>query len=250
MVVREERPMFRMSCLALALAGLSAACVRAQQPERGVVYILEGVGGYRVMAAVNTAAMEMAGLPHEVRTFHWGHGWGRFFRDLMDPENVEARSAELAGRINELKRQSPGRPIYLVAHSGGNGVAVKTAEKLPPDTLCRVVLLAPAVSPDYDLRRALAACQCGIVSHYSKGDLFFLGWGTWQFGTMDRAYTESAGRVGFRVPAGLKPEEAELYGRLVQVPWSPRMMLSGHLGTHVGSALPTFWVKEVVPWLR
>jgi pimeloyl-ACP methyl ester carboxylesterase len=224
--------------------------VRAQSEERGVVYLLEGVGGYRVMTAVNTAALEMSGFPHEIRTFHWGHGWGRFFLDLMDPENVEARSAELAAMIKEVKRQTPNRPVYLVAHSGGNGVAVKTAEKLPPNTLRRVVLLAPAVSPEYDLRRALLACECGIVSHYSAGDMFFLGWGTRQFGTMDREYTESAGRVGFRVPPGLKPCDAELYKRLVQIPWQPRMLLSGHLGTHVGSALPTFWVNEVAPWLR
>lgn len=241
--------MARLACVALLLGWGFVPAARAETP-RGVVYLIEGVGGFRVMAAVNTASLRLAGLPHEVRTFHWGHGWGQFFQDLMDAPHVDARAAELAKTIRELKRQSPDVPIYLVAHSGGTGVAVKVAEKLPPNTLRRVVLLASALSPDYDLRGALLACEGGIVSHHSPLDLIFLGWGTWQFGTIDRAHVSSAGRTGFRLPAGLKASEADLYRRLTQVPWSPRMLLSGHVGTHAGSALPSFFVNEVAPWLR
>src|SRR5262249_44386525 len=113
-----------------------------------------------------------------------------------------------------------------------------------------MVLLAAAMSPEYDLRRALSACECGIVSYHSALDLFFLGWGTRKFGTIDREYTQSAGRVGFRLPPCLGPAGAGGDKKLVQVPWRPRMLLSGHLGTHLGSEMPTFIVKEVAPWLR
>ena len=41
-----------------------------------------------------------------------------------------------------------------------------------------------------------------------------------------------------------------LYNRLVQVRWMPSMILEGHTGGHLGTAMPTFLNREVVPWLK
>ena len=46
--------------------------------------------------------------------------------------------------------------VYLVAKSGGAGVVVKALELIEEKQVERAILLAPALSPDYDLSRALA----------------------------------------------------------------------------------------------
>ena len=114
----------------------------------------------------------------------------------------------------------------------------------------RIVLLAPAVAPSYDLRRALSATKYQIVSFYSPYDQLVLNWGTSQFGTIDRYYGASAGLRGFVVPTGFRAEDRALYDRLVQVKWSPAMILEGHLGIHIGTSMPAFVAKEVAPWLK
>jgi pimeloyl-ACP methyl ester carboxylesterase len=156
----------------------------------------------------------------------------------------------LAAEILALKEDDPELRIFLVAHSGGTGIAVRAAEMLPPDCLERVVLLSSALSPEYDLSAALRSSKGGIVSYHSALDFLVLGLGTWQFGTVDRTYVASAGHTGFREPAHLDGSDRALYGRLVQVPWSPRMIRYGNWGTHNGTVFPAFLAGEVARWLR
>src|SRR5947207_2649584 len=75
------------------------------------------------------------------------------------------------------------------------------AEFLPPDSVERVVLLAPSVSAEYDLGPALACAREGIDVFHSGRDRAYLGLGVRLLGTADRHWSDAAGRVGFRVPA-------------------------------------------------
>ena len=52
--------------------------------------------------------------------------------------------------------------------------------------------------PEYDLTEALRAVSIEMVVFWSPLDIFFLGAGTWVFGTTDRVRTAGAGLVGFR----------------------------------------------------
>ena len=192
-----------------------------------------------------------AGLPHSVRAFPWSHGRCRFLTDLQDAVNVAVKGDELADAILAQKRYEPTAPIFVVAHSGGTGVVARAAERLPPNCLQRVVFLASALSPCYDLRPLLVASRGGVVSYYSANDGLILGWGTRTFGTIDRAYVASAGYKGFRPPCGLDAAGESLYAtQLVQVPWLATMALRGNWGTHNGSLLPCFLAGEVVRWLQ
>src|SRR5205823_1991408 len=101
------------------------------------------------------------------------------------------------------------------------------------------ILLAPALSPDYDLTRALEAVRREMVVFWSPFDVFVLGLGTRVFGTIDRVRSVSAGLVGFR---GEWP-------KLRQVRWRPSMASSGYLGGHVGPDSPAFLRRYVVPLL-
>src|ERR1051325_312319 len=97
-------------------------------------------------------------------------GWGQMFRDLQDTEHLLNKAGDLASQILSFKETHPERPVYLLAKSGGAGLALLAAEQLPPNTLERIVLLSAAVSPGYDLRGALRATRGEIVSFYSPFD--------------------------------------------------------------------------------
>jgi pimeloyl-ACP methyl ester carboxylesterase len=140
--------------------------------------------------------------------------------------------------------------VFLVGHSAGGALVLAAAERLPPGTLERVVLLSAAVSPVYDLRPALRATRCQIVSFHSWLDCLWLDLGTSRFGTVDRVYGPSAGNTGFVVPAGLDAEGEALYGRLVQLGWKPDMLLCSRGGLHHSTIMPVFLARHVAPLLK
>jgi pimeloyl-ACP methyl ester carboxylesterase len=228
----------------------SAVGQSTASPKPGVVFVVGGVGGIDCLGPAAQWILPRSGVPHEVRTFVWTHGWGRIFKDLQDLRYLLAQADELAEEIRFIKNKDPERPIYLVGKSGGTALVLAAAGQLPPRTLERIILLSAAVSPTYDLRPALRATKEEVVSFYSPYDWFVLGWGTELFGTADRVYGPSAGWTGFEVPSDLSKEDQALYGRLEQIPWRPSMILEGNLGMHLGTSLPGFVGQEVAPWLR
>jgi hypothetical protein len=240
----------------LLLVGLDVApSLWATEPERpepkpGLVLVVAGVGGFDFLGDAAHWALPHAGVRHEVREFVWTHGWGQLLKDLQDTRHVLRKADELAAEVRRHKAADPERPVYLVGKSGGTGLVLAAAEQLPPQTLERIILLSAAVSPTYDLSPALRATRGEIVSFYSRHDRLILGWGTRQFGTIDRVYGPSAGLCRFEIPAGLGEEDRAAYERLVQVPWQPAMFLQGHAGTHLGTSMPIFLAKEVAPWLK
>jgi hypothetical protein len=238
--------------LYVAAALLWACRGAATEPERkpGVVFILGGVGGWDPLPRSCELALPLAKVPHKLCDFIWTHGWGRLFSDLQDTSHLIEKADELAALILQFKAAEPDRPVYLLAKSGGAGLALLAAERLPPATLERIILLSAAVSPGYDLRPALRATRGEVVSFWSRLDVLILGIGTHLFGTVDRIKGPGAGMMGFRAPADLDDEGRELYRRLVEIHWRPRMLLQGYLGLHSGNSFPLFLACEVAPWLR
>lgn len=220
------------------------------QPRPGVVFVVGGIGGLDPLNLWVPLVLPHAGVPHELRNFHWTHGKCRLLRDLQDVRNLEQKGCELAEEIRAVKAADPQRPVYLLAHSAGTAVCLAAAEQLPPGTIERIVLLAAAVSPDYDLRPALRATRLEVVAFSSSWDLFFLDWGTSQFGTADRFYGPSAGLRGFCRPAILDKEGQQLYDRLVQIQWKPGQLLQFCGGLHHSSCMPIYLSQSVAPWLR
>lgn len=245
----------RLLAVAAGIGWLSTGLAGAAQPEgappkAGVVFVVGGVGGIDPIGPTARRALPAAGVTHEVRDFVWTHGKGRWLRDLQDIRHVIARADELADQVRRIKEADPERPIFLIGHSGGGGLVLAVAEVLPPGTLERVILLSAAISPEYDLRPALRATRREIISFSSELDCLILGWGTTQFGTIDRVYGPSAGMIGFTVPAALDPEDRALYSRLVQVAWKPAMVLQNYGGLHSSTGTPAFLMRQVAPWLK
>jgi pimeloyl-ACP methyl ester carboxylesterase len=242
-------PLVRLSLPLFVLGCFSFAAHAADPSPPGVVFVVGGVGGLDPLQAA-PLVLPMAGVRHEMRVVEWTHGKCRFLRDLQDRPHLLAHSESLAEEIRELKAAEPSRPIFLIGHSAGAGLVLAAAEKLPPATLERVILLSAAVSPTFDLRDALRATRCEIVSYHSSFDCLVLGCGTGLFGTVDRVYGPAAGRDGFELPDNLDEEGQRLYRRLVQVPWRLRYLLRLQGGGHNSTSMPLFLARQVAPWLR
>lgn len=176
----------------------------------------------------------------EVDLRPWGPPF-RSFHNLQAEADNRATAQDRAQWLAEYRRSHPNAFIVVLGYSGGGGIAVFTVEALPEDVqVDRLILVAPAVSPDYPLlERVLPHVREVVVNYASRHDLQ-VGWGTRQFGTMDRAKTASAGYSGF----------SEDSPQLIQVYWNESMRRKGHFGNHLSYVAPAWQEKYLLPMLR
>jgi pimeloyl-ACP methyl ester carboxylesterase len=201
------------------------------QVSHGMVWIFPGVEGGQWSVRPAYRALRDAGVDAAIEVFDWQR-FGGTLANLMDYEGNRSRAQAVADQIALYAAAHPGGPIDLVGYSGGGGMAVFVAEALPPEVRLRhVVLVQPALSPDYNLTTALRHLDGQLYHFYSPQDWVILGAGTEVWGTMDRANVESSGKVGFDAERAV-PDPA-LRARLVQRRWEPEMRRSGHFGGHI-----------------
>jgi hypothetical protein len=103
-------------------------------------------------------------------------------------------------------------------------------------------MVAPAISPTFDLSAALSRVRSRAYVFHSSIDPV-CGWGTRNFGTIDRQYTESAGKDGFDV------RDVPEYRKLVQFPYDRSWMRAGHAGDHIGGMMKPFARRVIAPLL-
>jgi pimeloyl-ACP methyl ester carboxylesterase len=236
--------------LVLALAsGCAGAPVRVESraapaAASAIVLVADGAGGRRYASRALAAAADAERLPIYVRSFDWNHPVGLGLSDVVDVPYSRCQGRRLAEEVVRYARCSPGAPVYLVGFSAGANVALSAADVLPPNSVQRVVLLAPAVSSGYDLRRPLAAAREGIDVFYSENDTLWLGVGAAVVGGADGRRESSAGRVGF-----CPPQPPALACRLHQHPWCANLEWTGNRGGHTGSLAPGYVRAFVLPLL-
>jgi alpha-beta hydrolase superfamily lysophospholipase len=215
------------------------------------VLVADGIGGFDMCGRALARVVKASGLAYTTWTVRWCHGVGRWYSDLTNAADCEARAADVAETIRLFRDRRPDVPIFLVGKSGGCAVMVKALELTARPEVERAILLAPALSPGYDLTRALEKVRAEILVYWSPLDVFFLGLGTGVFGTSDRVRGRGAGLVGFRTPSpGDDPERIAAYRKLRQVRWAFGMSATGYLGGHLGPDSPLFLARYVVPLLR
>jgi pimeloyl-ACP methyl ester carboxylesterase len=215
-------------------------------PPTHVVFVADGAGDYR---SASTSLRETAaadGWPLDIRTFVWSHGFLRNLADHTDYDWARDRGRELAGQVLAQKAARPDIPVSLMGHSAGSFVVLEAAAQLPPDTLERIVLLAPSVSSKFDIKPALTAARNGMDVFYSKNDRVWLGAFTAMAGTSDSSTeTRPAGRFGFEPQVA--PSEVPLYSKLRQYEWNPTLDQVGNDGGHYGAYQPGHLKKFVLP---
>jgi alpha-beta hydrolase superfamily lysophospholipase len=206
--------------------------------NKGIVYVLDGAGGVALFSSV--VMRVLSALPYEVQRFNWGVGFGKLLSDLTNRSNIEARAVELSRLISDYHNKNVGHQVFIVAKSAGSAVALMSLVDLPPESVERVILLSPAVSPSFNLDQVLHAVRRDLVSFWSPLDLLFLGWGTMLFGTADGVRGKSAGLTGFKT-------NGDPIEKLKQIKWQPSMMKFFNFGDHWGTSMPPFIRHYVLP---
>jgi pimeloyl-ACP methyl ester carboxylesterase len=213
-----------------------------------VVFVANGSGDFRTVTYNLTQVVAEAQVPLQVETVTWSHGYARYIIDHTDHANHIEQGCRLAAQVAAYRAASPGRKVYLLGHSAGCAVVLAAAERLPPESVDRLILMAPSVCMNYDLRPALRGTRRGIDVFYSTGDRIILGLGMQMVGTSDRTCTCAAGQYGFK-PVIACQEDAILYGKLHQHPWDTGVLWCGHWGGHYGYNGPGFLRGYVLPLL-
>jgi hypothetical protein len=238
-------------CLILAMLLLAGCTSNSSAPAKladnppppePVLIHLPGVSGTSIIDHTLRDGLVRAGFDGPFEFFDWT------CRDPGIPAlHNRARNLEqakiLAEKITKQFREYPDQPIYLTCHSGGSGPAVWALEALPEDVNIECfVLLAPALSPGYDLSKAMSRVRGKVYCFYSEADDMILGTGTRLMGTIDGVRCDAAGRVGFNKPVGV--DEAQ-YAKLVQKPYERAWTRYGHLGGHIG-VMQTAFAQAVI----
>lgn len=224
-----------------------------ERTERGYTIVLPGVEGTSWFNISIARGLVDAGHESAIEISDWTTGyWPMFVYHLMALERNKAQAQAIAARIVAYQDRYPDRPVTLIGHSGGAAMAVLVLEALPQDRrITQAVLLAGALSPDYDLSTALEHTERGISNFYSGGDVLYLMAGTLALGTIDRQHAVSAGAIGFRTPEHLSAERRRWYESLLhEEPYRLEMLWSLNFGGHMGPANRKFVSRWVAPKLE
>jgi len=228
--------------------------VTPERLDRGLVIVLPGIEGRSPWNEAICRGLDEGGVDCAIELRDWTSLWGPLFNLRAEVRN-RRQARRIAQRITLYQWEHPDRPVVLVGQSGGGAMAAWIAEALGEDgAVDGIVMLAPALSPEYMLDLALAGSRRGIINFHSSQD-WFLGVGTTVSGTMDGYHTSSAGRVGFDVPPpgpGRTDGDGrtELHRKLFQIPWTREMSVSGHTGGHLTSSSVRYVARYVAPFVR
>lgn len=205
---------------------------------------LTGISGRKWVDDQLVEGFHEAGFPGDIEVYDWtGDNAGLGALKGLVHNQVEAQ--KVADLITDKYRKDPGLRIIVTGHSGGTGIATWALEKLPADVkVDDVIFMASALSPDYDLSRALAHVRHRCYSFCSQYDILVLAVGCRTFGTIDGKKTEAAGYFGFVFPPG---GDLIQYGKLIQKPFDKAWMKFGNIGDHMGCMVHGFAGNVVAP---
>lgn len=240
---------FTVAPLGKLLSGPRTTRREAERLKHGLTFVFPGIESQSFFTIGILDGLIDGGVPGAVQIFDWTTGLNALFLYHLRAARRNHRiAAHLADLIRAYRAEHPEAHVFLVGHSGGGGMALGVAEQLgeacPVDGL---ILLAPAVSSHYRLRKARRAVKRGIWNFCSSLDCLLLGLGTTVAGTFDGRHTLCAGMIGFAEHERM-PEEG--LAPVYEVPYSPRFARWFHFGGHFGCANRVFVEAMVAPILR
>ncbi len=224
-----------------------AGCACEAPAGSDVILLVSGVSGdgFWYSGAARALAETRPGV--HVERVAWGAPLPLFFLNFNSRSIHDDAERDLAARIRRIHERDPDARIDIVAHSAGCGVALGALEELDEVTrINRLILLAPSVSPAYDLAAAAVRARDGIDVFYGDRDQLFLNWRTRTFGTYDNVKTPAAGNLGFE----LSPAADDVRARIRQHPYEQAWESLGNDGGHFGWLARRFVEQEIVPLLR
>ncbi|HSV14996.1 MAG TPA: alpha/beta fold hydrolase [Tepidisphaeraceae bacterium] len=234
-------------CSLLILLFTATACradVNDAPAPPGYLLHLPGIAGARSIDHSVVRGIRDGGFSGEIEIYDWTENDpGMHALLAYDRNHQEAR--HVADMLVQQRSAHPNVPIVLMGHSGGTGIAVWALEDLPDNVqIDTLVLMSSALSPDYDLSKALRHVKGRLYAFSSLADIIVLSTGTKLFGTIDGHKVEAAGRVGFTAPSGA---DAGQYKKLVALPYDPSWLKWGDRGDHIGGMTRSFGLNVLAP---
>jgi pimeloyl-ACP methyl ester carboxylesterase len=170
-----------------------------------------------------------------------------FVMNLQD-EGIHRKAEEsLAAALKEWRDQNPGGEVTLIGHSAGCGVILGSLRRSAAQLdVKEVILIAPSVSPVYDLAGALRQVKGCLHNFHSDEDSVWLGWRCSRFGSYDSIRSAAAGKIGFH----LAELDESLCNKVVQHPWKSQWKDLGNEGGHWGALSRQFTLQVIAPLLN
>ena len=210
-----------------------------------LIYV-PGIGGFGHEDQMWLDGLRAGGYSGKTEVWNWTGRLGPISA-LWAHTRQRAQARLIADRLRRLRSESPTEQLVLVGHSAGTGLVVMALEDLPPDSqVDEVLLLAPALSRNYDLTPALRHVFGHMDVFCSERDTLVLAVGTFLFGTVDGIHSEAAGHGGFVMPRGAS---CAAYTKLVAHPFSKDRWLFGDDGGHEGILAPGVAATMAAPLL-
>jgi len=245
------------ACLIIMSAAIVCGCennsafMTPEKLDKGLVVILPGIEGESEANQNVRRGLSIAGIDRSLQIWHWGRpvpGVGMILNQMDFLGNYLA-GERIAQRIMKYQDEYPDRPVHIIGHSGGGGVAVFAASAMPEGReVTGVILLSASISSGHDITRALKHCSGGIVNFYNTQDGALLGLATTVLGNVGGAHGPSAGLMGFNTPNESSSDEKQLaYKKLYQVSMTSSM-ISGST-PHYAATQPHFVSTYVAPWI-
>jgi pimeloyl-ACP methyl ester carboxylesterase len=235
--------MLTLLLFAAVLAGCgedTAIYMTDARKASGLVIILPGIEGESEMNHGIREGLMEGGVEYALDIHSWGvpvPGLGMVVNQTNFLGNRLAGMG-VAKKIADYQNAHPGKPVYVVGHSGGGGVAVFTAEALADmegdHHVDGLILLSASISGDYNLTKALGRSRKGLVNFYNTQDTALLGLGTGLLGNVDGGHAPSAGRVGFE----------KTFPRVYEV------SIESSDDPHASATRPSYAAAFVAPWVR
>jgi pimeloyl-ACP methyl ester carboxylesterase len=219
-----------MTFLCLLFLPVGGCACKPDPQTTNVIFLLPGVAGETGnYHALEQAIAKSSGAA--VQKISWGAPSPLFILSFSNKRIHDNAEEKLAKAIRDWRAAHPTNQIDLIGHSAGCGVILGALKRLPSDLRARtVVLLAPSVSPIYDLSNSLAQIDGKLHIFNSPHDTFFLKWRTGHFGTYDNIKTIAAGNRGFDLST-LSPElRAKVIAHPYEEPWKQLDNDGGHFG--------------------
>jgi pimeloyl-ACP methyl ester carboxylesterase len=225
------------------------ALLGEERLEQGYVIILPGIEGHSRWNRAIRRGLVNAGVPYAIEIHDWTRGPLWYFWNLRDGRRHRDQAQCIAERIADYRGRYPGRPVYLIGHSGGGAMTAFALQQLPDGIRATGgIMLVSALSPWFPLQSALQHTERGLWNYSAHGDLFFVGIGTTLFGTCDGRHSPAAGLVGFHHSAlqGCDPTGSP---PLRQMWFHWRMLRDFNLAGHLSCVNPRFVSNWIAPIL-
>jgi len=217
--------------------------------DKGLVVILPGIEGPGPGSWAIRKGLDDSGLPYALEVYDWREGrLGAAY--AFDEPASRKRAHEIALHMDSYRRTHAGEPVFVVGHSGGGALGAFVAEEFdsrPP--LNGVILMEPALGPEYDLTEAIHGAGGHLAVTSAETDVLLRSLTT--IGqNFDGAKGRTAGQDGFRLPPDAPPERVAAFGKLCQIRWDASMLKDANWGGHMGCTSPPWVASTIAPLIR